>query len=743
MFMRIGDKKLAIALLSFVIALFSLGSNTPAHAGDDINSLKAALAVVMEKIPVAENNLKNAEFNLANLQTAIVELAAKIKSNNDGLGGQFTSDKLAEMSAYLSALQDKSNYYIGQVSQWSTELKTLLAQQVQILNQIKAMSGASAESPICASYFEKASGHFSLILNNIQALNTHDLNYWYVVAEKKGFNNVLVTPTIARNVLMTRLLELKSELASAYNFYLVSEYLSTCKVQPDGTATVNKVQGLYDLVATQMSTSLTEQEKNLQAIIMKFNLDGHLVENVQCKAMAASVNDAISRADQSLVNNHINDYFYWRDFANAKFPAFSANAEILRQIMMQPVLTANAELSDVNGAYLLGAIQSACQSDSSGQSIVSTAISSHTAAANRIAQAMTQQMALYQQLVQKFGFTSRNTTVECQETGNYYVRLGSNISEQISQQRAMISNYSSLTAWIKANGLTNWGDTINFYWQKVHSGLASQINEGMTSLAQNGKLNYLCSTVDIGPAVISKVDSYYGASGALNSAIQDLAVYVKETLNNYSSQDFPNNNSSQTCINQVKATTLDLSKIKKQIIGVSNIAKTLATVESSGMNETINSANDTLKNVEKNLGIWKMKLPIYFKNEPKCSQYKVLSSTVEDLLDLLNNTKSELALSVSSIKNNTDIPIQDGVEEDAAFDLVVKKDSSGRFVFSASSSSYSTEVILKATKRGAKTITFKVQTSDDGSFIFKTNRNLKGFLLTSFIDGAKIDSRKI
>jgi hypothetical protein len=45
------------------------------------------------------------------------------------------------------------------------------------------------------------------------------------------------------------------------------------------------------------------------------------------------------------------------------------------------------------------------------------------------------------------------------------------------------------------------------------------------------------------------------------------------------------------------------------------------------------------------------------------------------------------------------------------------------------------DLIIKASKKGSKTIVYKVRTKDDGNYSFKTTRNLKGFKLTLYYLG--------
>jgi 5-enolpyruvylshikimate-3-phosphate synthase len=65
---------------------------------------------------------------------------------------------------------------------------------------------------------------------------------------------------------------------------------------------------------------------------------------------------------------------------------------------------------------------------------------------------------------------------------------------------------------------------------------------------------------------------------------------------------------------------------------------------------------------------------------------------------------------------------------------------SGKFDMRISSSFVQTEMILRAYKKGSKSVTWSFSTNSDGQYRIMTSRALKGFTISLWIDGDKWDS---
>jgi hypothetical protein len=84
----------------------------------------------------------------------------------------------------------------------------------------------------------------------------------------------------------------------------------------------------------------------------------------------------------------------------------------------------------------------------------------------------------------------------------------------------------------------------------------------------------------------------------------------------------------------------------------------------------------------------------------------------------------------------------DGAEEDFYATLSVSKRSDGKYRLAILSNVVEDQLIITATKKGAKSIVYKVQTSEFGGISILTSRNLAGFILTLRFDGEKLASVK-
>lgn len=92
------------------------------------------------------------------------------------------------------------------------------------------------------------------------------------------------------------------------------------------------------------------------------------------------------------------------------------------------------------------------------------------------------------------------------------------------------------------------------------------------------------------------------------------------------------------------------------------------------------------------------------------------------------------------------IPLEsDGeeIEEPPVAELAAKRESSGKYLISIKSNIYEDQLVVKATKKGAKLILFKVLTNGNGKAAIRTTRNLVGYKLNLYIDDLFLDSVKL
>ena len=92
------------------------------------------------------------------------------------------------------------------------------------------------------------------------------------------------------------------------------------------------------------------------------------------------------------------------------------------------------------------------------------------------------------------------------------------------------------------------------------------------------------------------------------------------------------------------------------------------------------------------------------------------------------------------------VPLEsDGEEIDAppAAEIGVRKEASGKFMISLDSNIYEDQLMVRAFKKGAKIIVYKVTTNIDGQAAIRTARNLTGYKLAVYVGDQFLDSVKL
>jgi len=84
----------------------------------------------------------------------------------------------------------------------------------------------------------------------------------------------------------------------------------------------------------------------------------------------------------------------------------------------------------------------------------------------------------------------------------------------------------------------------------------------------------------------------------------------------------------------------------------------------------------------------------------------------------------------SYARNSDNVIEDDGAEEDPIGSVSVVKESGGKFLIRVKSNQESSAMVVRATKSGQKTITFKVVTNSIGGALIRTTRKLSGWRIT-------------
>ena len=122
--------------------------------------------------------------------------------------------------------------------------------------------------------------------------------------------------------------------------------------------------------------------------------------------------------------------------------------------------------------------------------------------------------------------------------------------------------------------------------------------------------------------------------------------------------------------------------------------------------------------------------------------YELNSQILKIKKDLLAVDEKSCASSGSTGKSSTAITDDDGQEMELSATLNVTKQGN-KYLIKVDSNIAGGSFSLVATKKGSKSISFKVGTDDAGSYALRTTRNLKGFLLVLKYNGELLDKIQV
>lgn len=218
-------------------------------------------------------------------------------------------------------------------------------------------------------------------------------------------------------------------------------------------------------------------------------------------------------------------------------------------------------------------------------------------------------------------------------------------------------------------------------------------------------------TIDSGagpPAGVTLLESgacNYGNSKILNVRVMNLLpgkTYYVETSGNNAGVQFSNREAFTT----QAATALTTPIASETRTAGNETATTLSETQTARVSETVSAVSS----------------PVVQNSAPSAVQIPETSTT------------------------NSAIPVEsDGEEIDAppTAEIGVKKESSGKYLISLDSNLYEDQLVIRAFKKGAKLVIFKVSTNIDGRAAIRTSRNLAGYKLAVYSGDQFLDSIKI
>ena len=141
------------------------------------------------------------------------------------------------------------------------------------------------------------------------------------------------------------------------------------------------------------------------------------------------------------------------------------------------------------------------------------------------------------------------------------------------------------------------------------------------------------------------------------------------------------------------------------------------------------------KNEYQNRSALAIKMGNSTSNSTERSTWLKAGTAYNNVVQLMDQLIGYYPIWLKSIENsfskNTDNVIEDdGVEEDPIGSVSVVRESGGKFLIRVKSNQESSEVVVRASKSGQKTITFKVVTNSVGGASIRTTRKLSGWRIT-------------
>ena len=167
----------------------------------------------------------------------------------------------------------------------------------------------------------------------------------------------------------------------------------------------------------------------------------------------------------------------------------------------------------------------------------------------------------------------------------------------------------------------------------------------------------------------------------------------------------------------------------------------------------LNDWNQSLSEEYRNIETWNTKIPEYLKQDLECksfltaqdwviqsqTQYKSLNAQVNALLE-----KAKVISQAQQQVEEEKFSDEDGVEEEPAATLAVSYSASlGRYILKVESNLPEETLTIRATKKGARTLRFSINTDEDGIGGIRTKTKLSGYTLVLSFGSDKLDQVRV
>jgi hypothetical protein len=479
----------------------------------------------------------------------------------------------------------------------------------------------------------------------------------------------------------------------------------------------------FDAVELQISLSVLKNSKSS--------------EGSACSKQIATIRNSFADAYQEL-NNF--DSLFGSSASAIKF--FSAMSVKTVDEANAYLNSSNAYVQDVFTAAAMqiksGKLESSCLQEADGKQMYTSVVASYNGLVNdlnsRVVNGKANLLVAVKTL--KLPGTYVVDQAGCDNVVNDFISSATGQLQYMDYITSQWSSFDLLLEYAAQNRVVTWDQMIDIFKGKIE--YANQNLGASQNNYYGGKLQAVCKGTPSEDQLIAKVDGYFGKGAILNQALTRMDKAISNGFSKFSSLSL--NSNVATCSSKFNAYSNLLSAVSSEFSAFVAKMKAVGIPNAKLAPDAMNSYLTYSMSLDTKLRDVSTTILQDVKKYPDCQDLVKLFKSSEEYLIASSSLQSSIKSSTGSNQNtnlpeNSDDQTFDGEEEAPYAAMKAKRAASGITTIWVSSNIEEEEVIIKASKKGSKTIVYKVRTKDDGNYSFKTTRNLKGFKLTLYYLG--------
>lgn len=250
-----------------------------------------------------------------------------------------------------------------------------------------------------------------------------------------------------------------------------------------------------------------------------------------------------------------------------------------------------------------------------------------------------------------------------------------------------------------------------------------------------------------------------------NNALSNVAAYLIKAEYAEKIESDPCTIQSLEAKSSVNTSAVEISTIANEISANEAKGGGLIDIKDPQTLAMLKKWNLTIANQSKTLQQWVEKLTVLYKNDVTCANYidvinlatekisqgAATTASINGLIAQIDvaRAKSEKSSAASSKKDKSgtsddSLAESDGIEEEPQGNLVATFNNSlNRFVIRVESNLPDESLVVRATKKGSKSLRFTLTTDEDGSGGIRTRTRLSGYTLVLYFGSQKLDQVRL